>query len=259
MSNVIKSYTVHLREEDKKTIDCHLRRDSDIQAKRCSRILTTENGSGFVEGLQAVAVDALLSEEELAEKSIKILEDSKKESKSMLDKARLEVEQIKAEALAEAKKKGYEEGMQQGILEIQKELAEIEADKKRRQAEYDTMIAEMEPSMVEIIATLIEKITGILVEDKREVIFYLVEKAITKMDKAEEFKIRVSKEDYSYLTSRKEDLVFATGRDIRISIEEDPELTRQQCLIETDLRILDCSLDVQLTNLVADLKLLGNA
>ena len=55
------------------------------------------------------------------------------------------------------------------------------------------MIRDLEPKMVNLIAALIEKITGILVEDKEEVILYLVEKALRNMDRCDEYLIKVSK------------------------------------------------------------------
>lgn len=258
MSNIIKSYTVRVNEEEKKTIDSHMKRDSDIQARRSSRLIPAKDEEGFVEGLQAVVVDALLSEEELAEKSVRIIDEAKKEAKSILDKARLETGQLKAEALAEAQRAGYEEGKNKAMLEVRNKLCELEALKNKHLKEYNELLTGMEPMIVGLIASLVEKITGISAKDRQDVIYYLVEKALFKLDKEEEIKLRVSREDFSYILSRKEDLVYSLGRDIKLTIEEDQELMRQQCFIETDLRIIDCSLDVQLTNLIADLKLLGN-
>ncbi len=258
MSNIIKSYTVRLNEEKRKTIDTHIKRESDITAKRNSRLLTGNGEEGFVEGLQAMIVDPALSEEELAEKSVRIIEDARKEAQRILDKAKLDASRLQAETLASARKTGYEEGKNEAIQEYRKKLAELEAMKEKQSKEYKEQLAAMEPKIVELIASLVEKITGILARDRQDVIYYLVEKALFKLDKEEEIKIRVSREDFSYILSRKEDLVYSLGRDIKLTIEEDQALMRQQCLIETDLRIIDCSLDVQLTNLIADLKLLGN-
>ena len=42
-----------------------------------------------------------------------------------------------------------------------------------------------------------------------------------------------------------------------VEVVEDPVLARAQCTIETDTRIFDCSLDVQLKNLISNIKLLS--
>jgi flagellar assembly protein FliH len=60
-----------------------------------------------------------------------------------------------------------------------------------------------------------------------------------------------------YLISRKNDLLNVLPTDATLRIVEEINLTKNQCLIETDQRVIDCSLDVQLNNLITDLKLLG--
>ena len=257
MSNMIKAYSVRYEDYTKKAIDNHLRRDVDILERRSTRIAPVVEESGFVEGLQAVVVDPIMNDEELAEQSVKIIEDARKEAKNIIDKAKLEAEQIKADALAKAQKKGYEEGQQQSYKEVQDRINELDDSKKQQDKEYQKLIAALEPRMSEIMASLIEKITGILVEDRTDVILYLVEKAFSNMDKADSYIIRTGKDDYEFLSSKKEYLINSIGREIQLYFTEDPSLKKNQCLIETDIKVLDCSLDVQLMNLVTDLKLLS--
>lgn len=263
MSNMIKAYSVRYDEEAKKSIDSHVKKETEIQLQRNIRLAPlapVEDSNGFVEGLQAVAVDVvdpIVNEEEIQEKSSKILENARAEAKSILDKAKQEADKLKADTLALAKQKGYEEGMQQGQREVQKRIAEYEVKERKLQEEYDAMLASLEPDVMELMVSLIEKITGILVEDKRDVILYLVEKAFKNMDRAEEFTIRVGKEDYEYLSTKQEELINYIGREIRIFIEETPGLKKNQCLIETEQRVIDCSLDVQMSKLITDIKLLS--
>lgn len=259
MSNVIKAYSVRLEEEMVKTIDCHLKRDSDINEKRSYRIASPTGvvTDGFVEGLQAVVVEAVPNAEEITEKANKLIEEAKIEAKAILDKARLEAEQLRAEALASAKKKGYEDGQQQSLKELQRRSAELEQLKKQQQEEYQAYISELEPKTAEILAELITKITGILIEEQKDVILYLVERAFLGLDKADSYTVRVSREDYELVAGKKDYLTDLTGREISLIIQEDPSLVKNQCLIETELKVINCSLDVQLTNLISDLKLLG--
>lgn len=259
MSNVIKAYSVRLEEEMVKTIDCHLKRDSDINEKRSYRIASPAEvvTDGFVEGLQAVVVEAIPNTEEITEKANKLIEDAKKEAKAIMNKAKLEAEQLKAETLAAAKKKGYEDGQQQSLAELQRRKAELEQLKQQQQEEYQAYISELEPKTAEILAELITKITGILIEEHKDVILYLVERAFLGLDKADSYTIRVSSEDYELVAGKKDYLTDLTGRDITLIIQEDQGLMKNQCLIETELKVIDCSLDVQLTNLISDLKLLG--
>ena len=42
-----------------------------------------------------------------------------------------------------------------------------------------------------------------------------------------------------------------------INVSIDPQLIKNQCIIETEGKLFDCSLDVQMDNLIKDLKMLS--
>lgn len=263
MSNVIKAYSVRYDDEAKKTIDTHLKVEKELDIKRSMFLKTpaakSETGmpEGFIEGLKAVVVEALPTNEDTIEKNSRITEEARAEAKKILDQAKKEAQQLHNDTFAAAQKKGYEEGMLQARKEIQKYKTEYDEKTRRLQKEYDDMFHSLEPQMAQIIAALVEKITGIVVEDKEEVILYLVTKAVKNMDKYDEYTIRVSKEDFEYISMRKNLLLGAIGREVPLYITEDPGLRRNQCLIETELKVINCSLDIQLNNLITDLKLIG--
>jgi len=257
LSNMIKGYSVR-DEEIKMTIDTHLRIDKEIEQKKKVMITTDRAIGEFSQGIKAIVIEQIPSQQEQTEKASQLIEDAKKEAGQILSQSKQEAEKIKKDAFAEAQKKGYEQGILQCSCESQKIAAEFEEKTKMLQKEYDTSLSEFEPKMVKIISSIIEKITGILVEDKEEVILYIVGRALKDMDTSKEYTIRVAKENYEYLTERKNILLNAIGREATIYITELPSLRRNQCIIETDLRVIDCSLDVQLNNLIMDLKLLAS-
>lgn len=259
MSNVIKAYNIRYEEASKKTIDMQIRFDKEHEERRVNvpaASLPPVTGE-FVEGLQAVFIDQAPSREENIEKAAMIIEDAKKEAKSILDNAREEAERIKNEAYSEGQKKGYGDGLLQSQKELSKHKSEYEDKVLHMKKEYEEMAASLEPQMVEVIACLIEKITGIVIEDKEEVILYLVDKALKNMEKSDEYTLKVSKEDYEYISMRKNLLLGAIGREVPLYIVEDANLKKNQCMIETELKVINCSLDIQLKNLIMDLKLIA--
>ena len=261
MSNMIKAYSVRYDEIAKKTIDTHLRIDKEIKNERNNvlKVINTQESykEGFVEGLNAVVVEELSQKEESTQKASALLEEVKLEAESILAKAKKEAEQIKNDAYAAAQKQGYEDGMLQIKKELEKLKKEYEEKSQRLHKEYEAMVQTFEPQMAAIIASLVEKITGIMVEDKEEVILYLINKAIKQMDKNDEYTIKVSKEDYEYVSMKKDLILNAIGRDVPLYVNEDSSLKKNQCMIETELRVINCSLDIQLNQLIMDLKLIG--
>lgn len=259
MSNVIKAYSVRYDDEAKMTIDAGQKFDKELEVKRrLISHISEKQPEGFVEGLKAVVVEPLPDNEELKEKSKRIIEDAKDEAKKILSQTKRDAEQLKSDILAQAQKNGYEEGMLQVRKEVQKLKADYDDKARKLQEEYDSQVQNLEPQMVHIIAALVEKITGIIVEDKEEVILYLVSNAIKNMDKCDEYTIRVSKEDFEYVSMRKNLLISAIGREVPLYITDDPSLKKNHCLIETEQKVINCSLDVQLKNLLTDLKLIGS-
>lgn len=259
LSNMIKAYSVRYDDDSKKTIDTHFRIDKELEEKRNVVVQTQEPPSDeFVEGLQALVIETLPSGEEVSEKTSKILEDAKIEANEILDKAKKDAEQIKNEAFSAAQKKGYDEGLVQTKREAQKLQAEYEEKTRKLQKEYEDMAASLEPMMAQIIADLVEKMTGVIVEDKEEVILYLINKSIKNLDMSDYYTIRISAEDYEYVSLRKDTLLATLGRDVSINIIQDAGMNKNQCLIETETRIINCSLDNQLTNLITDLKLISS-
>ena len=258
MSNLIKAYAVRYDDRSKKFIEPHIK--GIINEQKIPKGIRQEGISlqeGFINGIEAASLNAAREENDNKLIAEKVTADAKKEAERIIEQAKKEASLIKDEAFAQAQKKGFDEGMQKARQEARRLEEEYNKKMQQLQDERENIMNELQPQIAELIAGLVEKITGILVEDKKEVILYLVEKAIKKLDKFNELNIKVSSEDYEYLTENKGLLQQAIDRDVEIHIAEDSSLLKNQCIIETDTRMIDCSLNVQLDNLITDLKLIG--
>ena len=72
------------------------------------------------------------------------------------------------------------------------------------------------------------------------------------------FQIRVSREDYTYISSKKAGLIEAAGTgEAELEILEDPDLPKNGCIIRTENGIMDCSLETQLEELHKKLRILA--
>ncbi len=259
LSNMIKAYSIRYEGDAKKTIDTHFRIDKELEERRSKALkvtLSQEDGE-FVEGLNAVVVEALPTKEDINEKASVIISEAKIEAQIILEDAKKEAERIKNEAYAEASKKGYGDGLLKNQKEINQLKTDYEEKARRLKKEYEEMAASLEPEMADITARLVEKLTGVVIEDREEVILYLIDKTLKNLDKCNEYTVRVSKEDFEFVSMRKNLLLGAIGREVPLYIVEDANLTKNQCMIETELKVINCSLDVQLNNLIMDLKLIA--
>ena len=69
--------------------------------------------------------------------------------------------------------------------------------------------------------------------------------------------LRVSKDDITEVSAKRNDFVKAVKADTEFEIMEDNSLSANQCIIETDNKIIDCSLDAQLDSLCDQIRMLA--
>ena len=105
-------------------------------------------------------------------------------------------------------------------------------------------------------------IRGVFVcRDKKDIIVYLIDNALHgNLQGAEKMKnitLHISKADMGIVTAKKDDLVKGLNKDIEVDIIEDTSLEHNQCVIDFDTKVIDCSLDTQLKSLRDSLKMLA--
>lgn len=202
------------------------------------------------------------------------IENVKNEAQMLLQNARQEADIIIKEAMTqaesieeEAKAQGHEEGLLQGRQEAQKELEAAKEELKAKyhnkelklEDEYYDKMKELEPEFAKLTCQLVYKLTGILAENKKDVIIYIMNRALREIENSKNFLIKVSEEDYEEVMSRVEEIYGKNNPSISIDILAESKLIKNQCLIETDNGIVDASLEVQLEGLIEDIMLLSGA
>ena len=284
MSNVIKAYNIRYT-DDKKEIDMNQRAEEfqrlyieslpkfkeieeiEEQSVQESYFLTDDSGMVFPQTEEEIAQfcenakqklhTELQQLREAAEEECRLLRmEAEEECKKMIADSAKKTEDEKKQILSEAQKRGYEEG---------KELAQIEAESLRQELKqqiaanalsYEKKVEALEPDIVEMIIGVVHNLTGVLLDERRDIILHIIRHSMLGIENSSSFIVRVSKDDYDFLNSRKQELLDELQGN-KIEIVADPMLKRAQCTIETDTRIIDCSLDVQLKNLTSDLKMLA--
>lgn len=187
------------------------------------------------------------------------------EANAMLSDAQTKVNLMREEAqaectriLEEARKKGYEEGKAKALREIEQERANLRTKAAEMEEEYNELLANLEPQFIDHLTSIYEHIFKVDLSSNREVLEYLINTSMRKIENSRSFLLHVSKEDYPYVSMRKQQLLGgATLGDASMEIIEDITLKRNECLIETENGIFDCSLGTQLTELAKKMKLLS--
>ncbi len=266
-SNLYKQQFITASQKEARVINSNQMVEEKLQELARKMRIQAGHEAGFTEGfsvgLGAEQVEAILEEPEVdpvaeaKEEAERILAEAKADSEALLRKAQEEKEQLLLQAREEGQTRGYEEGRAKADaeeMELRKELQKLEDSLKE---DYQRKLEQMEPQLVDVVARVFEKVFHIQFGDKTEILLSLVSDAVMDIEGSKEFRIRVSSVNFEFMESRRREIEERVGEDIFLEIISDPLLEENQCTIETDSGMFDCSLGVQLENLIKDLKSLS--
>ncbi len=198
--------------------------------------------------------DAMDMAKELREDAIarasKILEDAEKEAEDIKNKAY---------------NLGYEKGLEDGSMEamrrsdeylegLQREREQLEA---KNQEVFEANIVDTQNKLVDLSCALIEKLTGVVVDQYKQVMLYIINNALNDNDTARNFTIRVAETNYTYIMDNYDRISKASNPNFTIEVVGDVKLDKRQCIIDTENGIMDLSMDIQVQNLITAMKLLS--
>lgn len=289
LSNVIKAYSIRYNDNEKHVIDMNAAAEEkvryylnllQINDEKTNHVINSDTSTDFVEGLVAATVEETpldemtqteidqlsledmianqsLSLEGVNEKARAIIEEAKQEVSSMIEQAKTDAGKIAEKIKDDAQQEGYQAGCELAKAELMQEKLAFEQRKTELEQEYEAKAKDFEPIFVDLLISYVKRFTGVILDDKKDIILYLLEQELLNIESSNMYLIHVSKDDFDMVNAKKSEISWKVKENAEIEIIEDRLLSRAQCLIETDSRIIDCSLDVQLKNLMNDLKLLA--
>lgn len=235
-----------------------------------------KNAEGFVQGLNAETVSVLLSEgeegagvikaegpnpdyivQQAKDKASELISDAKKQADTIVSEAMEQAAASKKNVLEEARMNGYREGINRANDEIERTRKELASQKSALESEYNAKFESMESDLVAAITDIYEHIFHVELSSNREILVYLINTTLRKVEGGRNFIVHVSKDDYPFVSSQKKQLVSAGAANNTIDVVEDLNLEKGECFIETDGGIFDCGLGTQLKQLNKMLKLLS--
>lgn len=293
MSNLYKSAGISLAADTPRVIDSNALAAERAAAEKAlaekeSREKRTvplpEDEDGFSQGLSAVILDnltedlengreasAAAQEEEINRQGGQVIQEARERAErlaeEMKQQAQFEIENMKKEAadrltvereriLMETRELGYQDGLDEGKKEIDAIRQELAAQRRQLEAQYDSLIENLEPQFIDTLTGIYEHIFHVELSDYRDIVVHLIADTLRKTDGAKDYIVHVSKEDYPYVSMQKKQLMAGTGASL-LEVVEDITLSKNQALIETDGGIYDCSLGTQLHELGKKLRLLS--
>lgn len=264
---------------------------NDLVAKKLDNIANTiisdnsdEGGEGIMQEVSAANVASLLSDENdkkvknfdvtqnissknsMSKESVQIVNNmasdivtrANNEAEKIIREATIEAENIKQQAYKAARAMGYDEGINAGKEAlIEKELL-LNKQKEELVEEYKAKIDEIEPALVDVLTDIYEHVFQVDFSDRKEVIYHLAKNTLASMETGKTYTLRLSPDDFNFLTMQKRELVKGSGIPVEsLEFIEDKSLTQGNAFIETGGGIFDCSVTTHLDNLRKTLQVLS--
>ncbi|SCW28478.1 Flagellar assembly protein FliH [Lachnospiraceae bacterium C10] len=205
-------------------------------------------------GMESDEAEEGASSEELA---AQILEDARMQADQILGEASMQAQALKSNAKEEGRQEGYRDGIAQAEGDYQEKLEQLEMRKNQLEQEYHAKMQSVEQDLLEVVCDVVGKAFHVSFSDDQDMILHLVDNALSNIENAREFLIRVNEKNFIRLNQEMDRLQEKVGSGISLDLVKDPLLTDEKCMIETDGGVYDCSFDTELNNLIKDLKMLG--
>ncbi|MCI5872182.1 MAG: FliH/SctL family protein [Clostridiales bacterium] len=267
LSNLFKPWSVQTEVSNARVINSNELMAEYLEKNAVQRVVpqeqaepTGESGE-FSEGLFAGGNPTVIKAEPevdyvaiAKEEAEQILADANAKAEELINHANAEVDKIRETA----KNKGYEDGKEM----LERELAELRTQmqesyrQKTEELEYDycEKRKNMEHELVDVILSVFNKVFHIQFDNKKHILMYLIDDAIMNIEGEKRFRIKVAQSNVLFLENHKEEILDRVGHDIELEILADSMMDGNDCIIETDSGVFDCSLGTQLENLIKDIR-----
>jgi flagellar assembly protein FliH len=186
------------------------------------------------------------------------LQQAQEQADMIIQNAQEQANSIIAQAQEEGHRQGYEAGYQEGAQAAEALKADIEQQRNDLEAEYQQIVDGLEPEMVDVLTQIYEHVFGVELREDKGIILHLLKSTLSRIESGNDLIVHVSSDDYDDVIEEKEALeACITSPNTTMEIIEDPLLKENECMIESDSGVFDCSLGVELSELSRKLKLLS--
>jgi len=166
--------------------------------------------------------------------------------KNEMEKTQKICEEIKEDTRRDAFDKGFAEGKAEAAERARSIIEGIEQVLKQSLSEKDEIIKKAEQQIVELAMAISKKITRCEVLLNRDVIYYSVAEAISKIVDKDTINIYMNLKDIAHFTKKKDEILKSLPVDSKVKIIEDNNILPGGCIISTNMGNIDATISSQM-------------
>jgi flagellar assembly protein FliH len=186
------------------------------------------------------------------------LQQAQEQADMIIQNANAQAQAVMDDAYQQGHQQGYDAGYQEGVAAAQSLQDEIEQQRGDLEKEYQQIVDELEPEMVDVLTQIYEHVFNIELREDKGIILHLLKTTLSRIEPGKDLIVHISSDDYDDIMDQKDVLdACVTSPNTTMEIIEDPLLKENECMIESDSGVFDCSLGVELSEITRKLKLLS--
>ena len=165
------------------------------------------------------------------------------DAKAMFADAAREKDRIREEAaglLEQERRRGYEEGMEEAKLEMAEQMITVVSGT----VDY---LAKIEKDVVDVVSRSLERILGEIDDD--ELIVRIVRDSLKAVRNQKQLILRVAPEQLQAVKTRVDEILADFPAIVDLQVTGDSRLSRTGCILESEIGIIDASLEGQLATI----------
>jgi len=172
-----------------------------------------------------------------------IIKEAENCAKEIMDGAQREAENLR--------KKGYDDGFTTGLKKLEKQISSIaelamNITKEIKEAK-EKVLNDLEPEIIQMVLSVSKKLIASELSLNHNAILNIVKEAIQVVKEKKNLIIRINKNELEVLRKFKEELFYSEEGIENLQIEGDEEIEPGGCIIETESKVIDASLETRLS------------
>ena len=265
MSNLYKWMYTAKQQESVRVIDSNKKSEERILEQMKTKNVSFE----MLQDGQFHSLGEVVPEQVAQKEPTQILEEAKEEAQRILEEANQTAKQVtfeaeeaagdlKLKAQQDGYQQGYDDGHEEAVARLEEEYQgkkeKLERYQEQLEQDYQRQRDELEPQLLSVVLSVIEKVFHIHFDDEKEIMLYLIQNTMLGIESSKNYKVRVSALEYPYLVEKRSEIEAIIGTDASLEIVSDPKYEQNKCVIETETGVFDCGMGVQFENLMKSLR-----
>ncbi|MDH5542311.1 MAG: FliH/SctL family protein [Nitrospinota bacterium] len=176
------------------------------------------------------------------------------EAEAMMNEAKARVESIESEARERGYNEGFEKGRADGYKEVESLMESISNSIKLLEGEREAFFNKSEKEMVDLVALTASEVIAGEIKTGPEVIKNIIRDTVKDVHSRQQITIKMNPADLGLAKDLSGELIQSFEAIEGVSLVGDPSITAGGCVVETNIGVLDSTLENRLMSIYKDLR-----